>query len=240
MPFQITVREPLANSSNNLYSAEPPIGSIIAWHPRLFSGAANSGIGTSDRIQLPANWCLCDGRDLSANPLMKDSPLIDAGFKRVPDITDNRFLMGGLSTSFLGDNYVYGGVNHAGPPATNDNNGDNSITISTVSLPPHTHEAGSFGITASGTAASSGSHSHSTESPTRVGFADSDGDDQIFCHFFDGNNRGFSSSTAGDHTHSVIVTGTVSGGNSGNGSFANTAVSVLPKYLLTKFIMRVK
>ena len=236
MPFQITVREPLANSSNNLYSAEPPIGSIIAWHPRLFSGAANSGIGTSDRIQLPANWCLCDGRDLSANPLTKDSPLIDAGFKRVPDITDNRFLMGGLSTSFLGDNYVYGGTNHAGPPATNDNNGDNSITISTVSLPPHTHGVGSYSLSGTVTTNTTGSHSHRYTAPFDSQNADSGGTGLTGL----GRDEYASTVPAGSHSHTLDTSLASIVGSSADGSFSNTAVSVIPKYLLTKFIMRVK
>lgn len=238
MAFQFTVRKPLVNSGNNLYSAEPPIGSIIAWHPRLFSGAANSGIGTSDRIQLAANWCLCDGRDLSANPLTKDSPLIDAGFRHVPDVTDNRFLMGGLSTSFLGDNYVYGGTNHAGPPVANDNNGDNSVTISTNSLPAHVHDSGNLSISGTGTTSSNGSHTHTYNEP----YYNSQGLDR------GGDDAGLevnitsdqSTGSAGAHTHTLDVSISTFSGNTGNGAFPNTEVNVLPKYVLVKFIMRVK
>ena len=132
MPFQITVREPLANSSNNLYSAEPPIGSIIAWFPRLYSGL-NTGIDVADRIQLPLNWCRCDGRDLTLDPLTKDSPLINAGYKRIPNLTDDRFIMG---SSLLGS---VGGTNDSSHTHTYKHYHPLSFSSTTSVAGTHTH-----------------------------------------------------------------------------------------------------
>jgi hypothetical protein len=236
MPFTLTVRRPFVNNGNNTYSSEVPIGTIVAWHPRLFSGPNNSGVGTSDRIQLPSNWVLCDGRDLSANPLTKDSPLIDAGFKRVPDATDNRFLMGGSSTTFLGNNYVYGGANHAGPPVGNDNNGNNSITISTSSLPSHTHGPGSLSFFSSGLT-TGGDHGHYRNYGSAL--------------YSQTSGRRFALSTTisaieeagmfgGGHSHSINIFTSSSSGSTSDGGFMNQPISVLPKYLIVKYIMRVK
>jgi hypothetical protein len=239
MPFTLTVRKPFVNNGNNTYSSEVPIGTIVAWHPRLFSGPNNSGVGTSDRIQLPSNWVLCDGRDLSANPLTKDSPLIDAGFKRVPDITDNRFLMGGSSTTFLGNNYVYGGANHAGPPISNSNNGNNSITISTANLPPHVHGPGTLNIPSKTTSDQSANHTHGM--PAYVGFQGdrSDISDPARLKGFEPWST-ITYGVSNGHTHSFSITSAEFSGNTSDGGFLNNSISVLPKYLIVKYIMRVK
>lgn len=217
-----------------------PIGVILAWHPRLFSAASNVGVDTTDRTTLPSNFRLCDGSDITAT----GSPLISGGFNRLPDLTDNRFLMGGISTSLLGDNFIYGGTNHAGPPLSNDNNGNNSITVSTQSLPIHVHDQGT--LEASGSASvnigfTDLSHGHTMN---RAAGVDGGNFPNNISGTSDSNTAfGWNVNAVGlNHNHSASGTFTAAtvSGDTGDGAFTNNPISVLPTYLLVKYIMRIK
>lgn len=215
-----------------------PIGVILAWHPRLFSGAGNVGVDSSDRTSLPDNYRLCDGSDITST----GSPLVNGGFNRLPELTDNRFLMGGINNTLLGDNFVYGGANHAGPPLTNGNNGNNSISISTNFLPPHTHGPGTLDLTGGFTTGSTNlAHTHSVTLEARNAETGNVGNYLGTAPF------GFpavygTSWSLGLHSHTLSVgSGGLSfSGATDNGGFFNKALSVLPKYLTVKFIMRIK
>lgn len=209
-----------------------PIGSIIAFHPRLFSSSGNVGVDVADLTTLGDNYKLCDGSDISST----GSPLVNGSFRHLPDLTDNRFIMGGISTSFLGDNFVYGGANHAGPPATNDNNGDNSLTVSTSSLPPHIHGPGTYTVSGSGSTTSDGSHSHSFTAAFENGQNADNGGSGVSSAL----NSGSSTSPAGVHSHSISFSGGSVAGSSDDGSFLNNPISIIPKYLIVKYIMRIK
>ena len=217
-----------------------PIGVIVAWHPRLFSSAGNVGVDTVDRTSLSDNFKLCDGSDITST----GSPLISGGFNRLPDLTDNRFLMGGISNTLLGDNFVYGGTNHAGPPLTNDNNGNNSITISTQSLPVHIHNQGT--LAASGSASVSIGNTDLSHGHTMNRAAGVDGGNfpNNISGVSDTNTAfGWNVNTVGlNHSHSAsgTFTGASVTGDTGDGAFSNNSISVLPTYLLVKYIMRIK
>jgi hypothetical protein len=226
---------PIAETLSLVNHVAPPVGSIIAWHPRLFSGPGNTGVDTSDRVALSESWEYEDGSIVAA----ADSPLKNGPYQRKPDITDNRFLMGGSSTTFLGDNYVYGGSNHAGPPVSNSNNGNNSITISTVNLPPHVHGPGTLNIPSKTTSDQSASHTH----PVHGAVGPYGPHACIFP--FDGAwpapDRTLGTYNASNgHTHSFSITSAEFSGNTSDGGFLNNSISVLPKYLIVKYIMRVK
>jgi hypothetical protein len=209
-----------------------PIGTILAFHPRLFSASGNSGVDPADQTTLGTNYRLCDGSDITST----GSPLINGAYSYLPDLTDNRFLMGGINTPFLGDNFVYGGSNHSGPPTSNDNNGDNSITVGNDSLPPHIHNAGTFSVSGSGSTSSDGSHSHGFTAAFENGQNADNGGSGVSSAL----NSGSSTSPAGIHSHTISFSGGSVTGDTGDGAFLNNPISIIPKYLLVKYIMRIK
>lgn len=218
-------------------SALVPVGTILAWLPRLFSGPGNTGIDTSDRVTLPNNFVFTDGQDISVSH--PDSPLINGSYTRVADITDNRFLMGGLSTiGYLGDiDIVYGGTNHAGPPTGHSNNGDNSLTIDITALPVHNHEPGSLGYAGAQTGTDSVNHTHDYQTASG-GFHQGGG---LFT--LEAPIVATTSGISNAHTHAYYVPNYGMNGATGDGAgygLASAAINVLPKYLLVKFIVRVK
>lgn len=223
---------PSAESRDLAYEVAPPIGSIIAWHPRLFNAAGNVGVDSADRITLGACYEYADGSIITA----QDSPLKNGAYERKPDLTDNRFLMGGLSTiGFLGDiDIVYGGTNHAGPPVLHDNNGDNSLTISNPSLPTHVHNPGTLYVSAY-TGDDTPDHVHSYFSWYVYNVHGGNGGDPT--------PGGVTYNTGGAsarHIHYFSIASNQFGGATDDGGFPNNAINILPKYLLVKYIMRVK
>lgn len=93
-----------------------PVGSIMAWLPGYFANSSN-GFYTEISITLPAWWKKCDG----TAPNDPESPVWNSPSRYLPNLTDNRFLMG----STLANKGSIGG--------------QNSFIISTSNLPPHTH-----------------------------------------------------------------------------------------------------
>jgi hypothetical protein len=233
---------PLAEARS--YDESVPIGVILPWLPRLFSGPGNTGIDTTDRITLPWNYIFCDGQDIST--AVPDSPLINGAYTRVADLTDNRFLMGGVSTiGYLGDiDIVYGGANHAGPPTGHSNNADNSLTIDITALPVHNHEPGSLGWPGGQTGGQSAQHGHLYQITSNCGGGFGLTGSSSFQNIVQVSQ---SLATTGgfdtDHSHSYYVPNGAMNGATGDGAgygLASAAINVLPKYLLVKFIVRVK
>jgi len=97
------------------YAAIPPLGAILAWAPGYFAAAGNGGGWTDVTITLSDSWKECDGSALSA----EDSPEFGGASHYLPDLTDDRFLMGDTAVGGTG--------------------GANSITIASANLPTHTH-----------------------------------------------------------------------------------------------------
>lgn len=208
-----------------------PIGSILFWHPRLFSSSGNTVVAPSDSVQLSVEWVFCDGRNLLHSKRTADSPLINGGYSHVPDLTDDRFLLGSFSK--------YGAVNHAGPPIAGGNNGDNTITITEPALPPHVHDRGSLQI-------------NSVSSSTQI--APLHGHTYSFANHFNvhGTYGGpvpvqpvsdYYTSTDPQsqyHEHTFNINSVNISGAFSNGGFLNSPISIIPKYLSGKFIIRVK
>lgn len=236
MAFSLVVRKQLIGEPYTL-----PVGSIIAWHPRLFSSTGNTGISPVDAINLSGSWTICDGKNLPGYGIT-DSPLVSGAYQHIPDLTDDRFLLGGQSntTYFLGDSFSYGGANHAGPPVTNSNNGDNTITIESTNLPLHTHGVGTINVPSVLSSIESVSHTHSYFYDGFGGIGTSAGGGtpmELVPPYYD------SPTTLDEtvmHTHSVAVPTSSFSGETDNGAFAQNSISIMPKYLSTKYIMRIK
>jgi len=193
-----------------------PLGVIVAWHPIGFTSTGNVGlVNLSTSINLPYGFVEADGRLIED----EDSPFNGT---YVPNLTSNIFLKGGN----LGD---------SGPGVVNGNNGDNSITIATNHLPPHTHGVGSLSV-ASVTSTSVGNHTHSSLIPQfniKAAFAGP-------YPFIRSNFSPSATSVVGDHTHTFSLSSANFAGATGDGGFANDPVLILPKYLSVKFIIKIK
>jgi len=71
-----------------------PVGSIIAWLPGYFANGSN-GTYTGVSITLPDYWKECDGSAVDD----ADSPIFNGAGRYLPNLTDDRFLMGDVSGS---------------------------------------------------------------------------------------------------------------------------------------------
>lgn len=88
---------PIAEARDLVNQVAPPVGSIVAWLPRGFTGAGNTGVDSTDRIDLGACWEHADG-----GLLPSDSPLINGSYLYKPDLSDSRFTMGDTSPGTTG------------------------------------------------------------------------------------------------------------------------------------------
>lgn len=207
-----------------------PIGSILAWHPAGFLAPGNSGYTNLESlINLPQGYLEADGS------YVKD---VDSPFNEcyLPDLTSNMFLMGTSSivNTVLGQDYSFGGINHSGPPIANGNNGDATITITSNFLPPHVHPPGTLNVTKQTSVA--GSHSH-TYNQAQWGTANMNGGG-VPSQVLDYNPAG--TSAVGDHIHTLTINPGAFAGTTGTGGFANAVISIMPKYISVKYIIRIK
>lgn len=86
-------------------SVEAPVGSIVAWLGGYFTNASNGGftnvLGNSvanANLYIGENWRVCDG----TIPNDPDSPIWNNGTRRVPNLTDSRFIRGGTAGAASG------------------------------------------------------------------------------------------------------------------------------------------
>lgn len=196
-----------------------PIGSIIAWHPIGFSSPGNIGIiDLSGSINMPRGFVEASGN------LLEDTDSPFNGYY-LPDLTGNVFLMGSNT----------GG---AGPAILNCNNSNNTITIASNFLPPHIHEIGSLnvpGVSTSGI----GDHNHQALYPV-MNPKNLIGGGWTFIKADDPYDVFPSTDAAGSHSHLISISPGEFQGTTGNGGFANDAISILPKYLSVKYIIKIK
>lgn len=108
-----------------------PVGSIVPYLPGYFADGLN-GTYTGVALTLPDNWRICDG----SSPLVAASPIFNVAGRYLPNLTDDRFLMG--SNTGIGD---IGGTNSAAHSHT---------------VPPHHHDGTTAGINDGGL----GTHTH--------------------------------------------------------------------------------
>lgn len=201
-------RDQLLTAINGLSSI--PIGGIIAWLPGYFTNGSNAGFTTITSIALPNIWKECDGSEC----IDLDSPIFNIAGRYLPNLTDDRFLMGDVSGSAGG----IGGSN-----------------TQTHSVPAHYHGMGTgadLNITASG------SHSHNinlSNNPPGSGFITArgvadDGQDTT-------SNTATHSHAAGDFAGSI---GLVTGGVNGNAAMTSGSSENRPLYLSVRYIIRIK
>ena len=101
-----------------------PIGSILAWTGGYFTAAGNGGtytnvlgntIAAANSYLEPRGFRVCNGDSIDNS----NSPIFNGANKFLPDLTDNRFLHGSTTVGSIG--------------------GQNSVTLTTLNLPSHTH-----------------------------------------------------------------------------------------------------
>jgi len=92
----------------------PPVGSITPYLPGYFTSGANANF-TEVSLTLEDNYKICDGSVLNDS----DSPIFNGGGRYLPNLTEDRFLMGDSSYGVVG--------------------GYSTITLSTSNLPTHNH-----------------------------------------------------------------------------------------------------
>lgn len=196
-----------------------PHGAIIAIASNLTGAMAMPASGTVNGD----GYQYCDGAAIPAGKVVSGN---------TPNLTDSRFLMGSTSSGTTGGT------------------SSQSITIGSANLPPHQHTTGSHthDVNPAAFTSGGGAHTHVQGSGTitasgGAGFGDVD------YAGTGGYDWGYTvvGSTAEDspaHTHSIDVPNTTtnsqSASNTGDGGFANTAITIVPLYLKVQYVMRVK
>jgi hypothetical protein len=82
----------LYENDNYLKDKLVPVGAIIPWVPGYFADG-NNGSYTGVSITLSGDWKECDGSVLND----ADSPIFNGAGRYLPNLTDDRFLMGDIS-----------------------------------------------------------------------------------------------------------------------------------------------
>lgn len=133
-----------------------PVGTILPWIGGYFTGAGNVGftsvlgntVASVNSLLNQTGYYVCDGSTLSVS----SSPIYDGGGRRLPDLTDSRFLMGSTAGGTIGgQNSTTLAANnlptHTHPLSGSTVGGSNSDTVN-VGASGHTHSSGSlFGAT---------------------------------------------------------------------------------------------
>ena len=201
-------------TSTNILNALPPVGSIIAYNSCYYTSGTNTGY-TNVAQTLPTCWQLCNGAAYNN----ASSPIYNGAGRHLPNLSDNRFLMGYTS------------------PSTGAG-GQNSTTIASANLPTHTHT-----IPQMITGSQSAQHYHNTNSgDSRAPWGhDTSAAYNLNTAAGSGNLNAALTSTENDGNGTVAAHyhTTNAGYSTGNGAFANTAIENRPLYLSTVYIQRV-
>jgi microcystin-dependent protein len=120
-----------------------PVGTIFPYLPGYFTDGNNGG-WQEITLTLPNHLAFCDGSVL----LDYESPIFNGAGRRLPNLTDNRFVMGSTG---------YGSVSSAGGTNTN------TKTLSISEMPTHSHTHGTDGSGTNGLISGpSMNHTHGT------------------------------------------------------------------------------
>lgn len=187
-----------------------PVGTIIAQIDGYFADGSN-GTFTLASVSLTDNWKVCDGSVLND----ADSPIFNGAGRYLPNLADDRFLMGDIAGN-LGD---IGGSNTTPNHTHTDNFSEDSHVLLISEMPVHTHVQNqhrhSFTLYEDGIVG--GGNAQKTTTPY-------------------GQNTGYTTATnqntggGGGHVHGLSGAILSSGAVAGNE----------PKYLVCKYIMRIK
>ena len=226
-PNSKEVRENFAYLKNHL-SSLPPVGSIIAYSPGYFTNGSNAGfthqmvsantVAAVNALLNSSGWYVCDGAALND----ADSGIFNGAGRYLPNLTDDRFLMGDT---------VAGGIGGANSNDISHTHTTGGFTLTTSHMPSHNHTV---------TVDSGGAHYHSVyHTQLREGQQNSIGGVTY------GQNlaESVSTSNSGSHIHSASSGNTGSGQAHNHGSTGSAGSSSLenrPNYLSCFYIMRVK
>ena len=216
--------------SRNLEFGFAPVGSIVAYVPGYFTNGSNVGfthqmvsantIAAVNTLLNSSGWYVCNGAALND----ADSGIFNGVGRYLPNLTDDRFLMGDT---------VAGGIGGANSNDISHVHSTGNFTLTTSHIPSHSHTV---------TVNSGGAHTHTVPS------YDFDGpnDPRLRAHITHTGYSAWSSITTGSggshsHTASAGNTGSGNAHNHGNtGSSGSTSLENRPKYLSCFYIMRVK
>ena len=216
--------------SRNLEFGFAPVGSIVAYVPGYFTDGSNAGftyqmvsantVAAVNALLNSSGWYVCDGAALYD----ADSGIFNGVGRYLPNLTDDRFLMGDT---------VAGGIGGANSNDISHVHSTGDFTLTTSHIPSHKHS-----VTVSG----GGAHTHTIPSYTTPG------SDDLVINRVHIANIGYvvlaiATGSGGSHSHTASAGNTGSGNahNHGNtGSTGSKSLENRPKYLSCFYIMRVK
>jgi len=216
---------PTAEQFEDAVGGACPVGMITAYVPGYFTNGSNAGfthqmisantIAAVNAYLNQSGWYVCNGAAIND----ADSPIFNGASRYLPNLTDDRFLMGDT---------VAGGTGGANSNNIAHTHTTGDFTLTSSHIPSHTHTF---------TTASAGEHTHN------VAYAQYDVDGGTYARggYWGGATNATSSN--GSHTHTGTTNSTGSGGSHNHGSTAsggNTALENRPLYLSCFYIMKVK
>lgn len=213
------------DSDGSEFLAMVPVGSIIPFIPGYFTGAANAGytfqLGSANTVAAintllnAYGWYVCDGAVLN----LATSPIFNGSGRYLPNLTDDRFLMGDT---------VAGGVGGANTNDLSHTHATGNFTLTSSHMPAHTH---TFTTDAGGSHAHTVPNAASGETPMR------------------GLEAGYYSASTtntgigGSHTHEGTTNSRGSGASHNHGATGSGGSETQenkPAYLSCLYIMRVQ
>lgn len=235
-------------------SVETPVGSVVAWLGGYFTNASNGGftnvLGNTTanaNTYIGENWRVCDG----TIPNDPDSPIWNNASRRLPNLTDSRFVRGGTAA---GAN----GAAAATFTGTDRNVSDwflnASVSWAHTHTIAHTHDEGSYTtrLTWNGLALYVDWQNTASWPSTHVvtgtdGLAPSVSGPWTEGIKVDGNSGPVSTSSSGamsanatKNPSTAFASAADLGGGAGQYRPAGTISGVTPTYLTTFYIVRIK
>lgn len=130
-----------ASYNNSSVPTSLPEGSIIAWNPGYYTDGSNGGytnaLGAGNTVSQantylnPLGWWVCDGAALNRST----SAIFNGASRYLPNLTDDRFLMGDTAAGFVG-----GGNTMDHTHGVTTNNHTHTGPSHTHTGPSHTHD----------------------------------------------------------------------------------------------------
>jgi len=204
-----------------------PVGSIVAYVPGYFTNGSNDGfthqmvsentVAAVNALLNSSGWYVCDGSALND----ADSGIFNGVGRYLPNLTDDRFLMGDT---------VAGGIGGANSNDISHTHTTGNFTLTTSHIPSHSHTV---------TVNSGGAHTHTIPTFT---FTGSVYQNRVY-EIGGGDSQTTTTGSGGSHTHTASCSSVGSGNahNHGNtGSAGSSSLENRPNYLSCFYIMRVK